>query len=156
MALDGTNRKHHDGHTREALPRAGSQVNWYQILCCSGYLSCHCSKGASSFSSIEQANEGSLNHDQYRGLMGFLEHVRNVLFLRGDKMYGLCEPLNWKLKPIELLPLPQMGKDATFTLQTQAGCSSRLMSRAHLSLPTRETHGQGKPLHPSQEMGNIQ
>ena len=43
----------------------------------------------------------SLNTDQYRSLIGFLEHVRSVLFLRGDKMYGLYHPLSMGLEPID-------------------------------------------------------
>ena len=54
-----------------------------------------------AFSSIDLATSGSLTADEYRSLIGFLEHVRAVLFLRGDKMYGLYAPLNWGLCPIE-------------------------------------------------------
>ena len=49
------------------------------------------------------ASSSSLNYDQYRSLIGFLEHVRETLFLRGDKMYGLYEPLSRDLDPIELV-----------------------------------------------------
>ena len=54
-----------------------------------------------AFSSIDLATCGCLTADEYRSLIGFLEHVRAVLFLRGDKMYGLYAPLNWGLHPIE-------------------------------------------------------
>ena len=54
-----------------------------------------------AFTSIDEACAGSLNVGQYRSLIGFLEHLRAVLFLRGDKMYGLYDPLNYGLEPIE-------------------------------------------------------
>ena len=50
---------------------------------------------------MEAAMGSSLNSDQYRNLIGFLEHVRSVLFLKGDKMYGLYDPLSQGLEPIE-------------------------------------------------------
>ena len=50
---------------------------------------------------MSEACSDSLNRDQYRSLIGFLEHVRAVLFLRGDKMYGLYTPLSMELEPID-------------------------------------------------------
>ena len=54
-------------------------------------------------SQMQQACCSSLNRDQYRSLIGFLEHVRAVLFLRGDKMYGLYDALGWDLEPADLV-----------------------------------------------------
>ena len=50
-------------------------------------------------SAMEAACNGALNRDEYRSLIGFLEHVRGVLFLRGDKMYGLHDALDLDLEP---------------------------------------------------------
>ena len=50
-------------------------------------------------SAITEASSSSLSLDQYRSLIGFLEHIRSTLYLRGDKMYGLCEPLSKDLEP---------------------------------------------------------
>ena len=52
---------------------------------------------------INKAIDSSLNIDQYRSLIGFLEHVRQTLFLRGDKMYGLYNALSMGLEPIEMV-----------------------------------------------------
>ena len=52
-------------------------------------------------SAMEAACAGDLNRDEYRSLIGFLEHVRGALFLRGDKMYGLYDALNWDLEPAQ-------------------------------------------------------
>ena len=50
-----------------------------------------------AFTSIDEACAGSLNVGQYRSLIGFLEHLRALLFLRGDKMYGLYDSLSYGL-----------------------------------------------------------
>ena len=50
-------------------------------------------------SQMSEACCSSLNRDQYRSLIGVLEHVRSVLFLRGDTMYGLYSPLSEDLEP---------------------------------------------------------
>jgi hypothetical protein len=48
-------------------------------------------KVLSCVAQISDALSGDCCFDAYRRLMGFLEHVRQVLFLLGDKMYGLYE-----------------------------------------------------------------
>ena len=48
---------------------------------------------------MSEACYSSLNRDQYRSLIGFLEHARSVLFLRGDKMYGLYSLLSEMFEP---------------------------------------------------------
>ena len=41
----------------------------------------------------------TMSFADYRRLIGFLEHVRDILFLRGDKMYGLYAPHIRELEP---------------------------------------------------------
>lgn len=63
-----------------------------------------------AFSVIDRACSESLTFDQYRSLIGFLEHLRAVRFPRGDKLYGLYEPLNWNLEPIEKVKCSSLAK----------------------------------------------
>ena len=63
-----------------------------------------------AFSAIDQACNDSLNFDQYQSLIGFLEHLRAVLFLRGGKNYGRYDPLNWSLEPIEKVKCSSLAK----------------------------------------------
>jgi hypothetical protein len=50
----------------------------------------------------------SMSFADYRRLVGFLEHVRDVLFLRGDKMYGLYVPHIRELEPAHYISTPYL------------------------------------------------
>ena len=94
------------GGTMMAIPEKrslGLSAKWIGIrfFVSLGISAATAQKVLRAFSSIDQACCGSMTLDQYRSLIGFLEHLRAVLFLRGDKMYGLYEPLNCGLEPIE-------------------------------------------------------
>ena len=77
---------------------------------------------------MDAAMSSSLSVDQYRSLVGFLEHVRSVLFLKGDKMYGLYEPLSWNLEPIEAVHC------TTLMWKQMARMRHRLMVQAGVSV----------------------
>ena len=94
------------GNTMMAIPEKrslGLAAKWIgvQFFVSLGIAAVTAQKVLRAFTSIDEARCNSLNLDQYRSLIGFLEHLRSILFLRGDKMYGLYEPLNWGLQPIE-------------------------------------------------------
>ena len=93
-----------------------------------------------AFSSIDLAYSGALNIDQYRSLVGFLQHLRTVLFLRGDKMYGLYGPLNWSLEPIQHV-------DCSDLMQLQLNrFKHRLAVQAGSSVENVQTFLSGQPL----------
>lgn len=93
-----------------------------------------------AFSSIDAALDDSLNADQYRSLVGFLEHVRGTLFLRGDKMYGLYAPLNWQLEPIQAVK-------CTHLMKTQLQrFKHRLAVQSGSSVANLDAFMSGKPL----------
>ena len=50
----------------------------------------------------------SMSFADYRRLVGFLEHVRDVLLLRGDKMYGLYVPHIRELEPAHYISTPYL------------------------------------------------
>ena len=143
------------GNTMMAIPEKrtlGMAAKWIGIkfFVALGVSAVTAQKVLRAFTSIEDANEGSLNRDQYRSLIGFLEHVRGVLFLRGDKMYGLYEPLNWALEPMEKVQLPQLAKlqlsrfkhrlsvqAGSSVEHTQAFLSGKPMAKINHSLPAR-------------------
>ena len=60
---------------------------------------------------ISAACCGSMNFDQYRSLVGFLEHARDVLFLRGDKMYGIYHPFRTADHASSPITLGKLQKD---------------------------------------------
>ena len=60
---------------------------------------------------IKEARCGSMTFDQYRSLVGFLEHARDVLFLRGDKMYGIYYPFRTADHACSPITLGKLQKD---------------------------------------------
>ena len=58
---------------------------------------------------ISLACGGHMTLDQYRSTIGFLEHLRDVLFLRGDKMYGLYAPFGEYLQPWDRVSLSALA-----------------------------------------------
>jgi hypothetical protein len=60
---------------------------------------------------IKEACCGSLYFDQYRSLVDFLEHARDVLFLRGDKMYGIYHPFKTAENASSSITLGKLQKD---------------------------------------------
>ena len=59
-------------------------------------------------SGIDRACSQSMPFDEYRRLVGFLEHVRDVLFLRGNKMYGLYRPHQHRAGPADLVVITSL------------------------------------------------
>ena len=49
--------------------------------------------------SIDVVRSQSMSFSDYLRRIGFLEHIRDVLFLRGNTMYGLCAPHSNQLEP---------------------------------------------------------
>lgn len=93
------------GNTMMAIPEKrsfGLSSKWIGIkfFTALGVIAVPAQKVLRACSAMTAASEGTLNRDQYRSLIGFLEHVRGALFLRGDKMYGLYDALNWDLDPL--------------------------------------------------------
>ena len=80
-----------------------------------------------AFSDIDLACSDSLNLDKYRSLVDFLEHLRAVLFLRGDQVYGLYDPLNRGLEPMHMVKCSSLQKSQLnrfkHRLAVQAGSS---------------------------------
>ena len=93
-----------------------------------------------SCSQMADAMNDSLNRDQYRSLIGFLEHVRAVLFMRGDKMYGLYDPLGWDLEPIEMVPCNDLMHSQLHRM------SSRILTQAGSSVADLPAFLSGAPL----------
>jgi hypothetical protein len=62
--------------------------------------------------SINEAISAPITVGDYRSLLGFLQHVRDILFLRGDKMYGLYRPFKDAVSSSSWLTLGelQIGK----------------------------------------------
>jgi hypothetical protein len=50
---------------------------------------------------INSVLDGSASFDQYRGLIGLLEHFKDVLYLRGNAMYGLYDPMRFQWNPVD-------------------------------------------------------
>jgi site-specific DNA-cytosine methylase len=98
-----------EGRTLMAIPEKrsfGLSSKWIGIKFFSalGVGALPAQKALRACSQMHDATCQSLNRDQYRSLLGFLEHVRAVLFLRADKMYGLYDVLNQELEPMDLIP----------------------------------------------------
>ena len=89
---------------------------------------------------MELAGCNSLNRDQYRSLIGFLEHVRMSLFLRGDKMYGLYDPLSVDRQPWELVLCNDLMHKQFHSWRT------RLMAQAGTSVEQLPAFVSGQPL----------
>ena len=89
---------------------------------------------------MESAMSSSLRSDQYRSLIGFLEHVRSVLFLRGDKMYGLYHPLSMGLEPIDTVCCTDL------MWKQLARMKHRLMVQAGVSVINLQAFLSGAPL----------
>jgi len=94
------------GNTMMAIPEKrsfGLSAKWIGIKFFTGLgiIAVTSQKVLRACAQITEASNDSLTRDQYRSFIGFLEHVRDTLFLRGDKMYGLYEPLSRGLEPIE-------------------------------------------------------
>ena len=82
------------GGTLMAIPEKrsfGLSSKWIGIkfFAALGVCAVHAQKVLRACSSMEAACTGQLNPDEYRSLIGFLEHVRGALFLRGDKTLQL-------------------------------------------------------------------
>jgi hypothetical protein len=84
-------------------------------------------KALRAIQQISRACSGSMTLDQYRSLIGFLEHLRDVLFLRGDKMYGLYAPFSESLEPKDLVALSSLAVEQlnrwVDRLLSSPGCS---------------------------------
>ena len=91
-------------------------------------------------SAMEAACDGLLNHNEYRSLIGFLEHVRGALFLRGDKMYGLYDALNRDLEPLAHV-------ECNFLMHQQFHrMKNRLVVQAGSSIVDLPSFVSGKPM----------
>ena len=99
-------------------------------------------------SRLNAAIDELLTVDKYRSLIGFLEHVRGVLFLRGDKMYGLYNPLGIDRPPGEKVPcndlMEKQMRRWIQRLHVQAG-SSVLFVDAFLSGKRMPSNTPNKP-----------
>ena len=96
------------GNTMMAIPEKrgfGLSAKWIGVkfFVALGVAAVTAQKVMRACSQMTEACSSSLNKDQYRSLIGFLEHVRGVLFMRGDKMYGLYGPLSSNLQPAEMV-----------------------------------------------------
>ena len=89
---------------------------------------------------MSEAMSSCLNFDQYRSLIGFLEHVKSVLFLRGDKMYGLYEPFSDRPEPIEMVTCSSLMWEQFARFQ------KRLLTQAGASVVHLEAFLSGRPL----------
>ena len=134
-----------EGRTMMAIPEKrslGLSAKWIGVgfFVSLGLAAATAQKVLRAFGSIDEACSGSLNADQYRSLVGFLEHLRQILFLRGDKMYGLYEPLNWGLQPIEKVKCTPLME-----LQLQS-FKHRLAAQAGSSVQNVQAYLSGQPL----------
>ena len=58
--------------------------------------------------SVDEAISAPVTVGDYRSLLGFLQHVRDILFLRGDKMYGLYRPFDGAVSSASRLTLGEL------------------------------------------------
>lgn len=81
-----------------------------------------------------------LTRDKYRSPIGFLEHVGGVLFLRGDKMYGLYQPLSLDLQLADLV------KCSSLMYKQLSRMATRVVVQSGSSVVDLPAFTSGKPL----------
>ena len=136
-----------EGSTMMAIPEKrcfGLSAKWIglRFFTALGVCAVPAQKVLRACSQISEACSSALNKDQYRSLIGFLEHVhvRAALYLRGDKMYGLYGPLSLDLEPSQLVQCtPLMHNQLT-------RMTNRLVLQAGSSVNQLPAFLSGKPL----------
>ena len=134
-----------EGRTMMAIPEKrsfGLAGKWIGVKFFSalGVGSLTAQKAMRACSQMAEACSHSLNRDQYRSLIGFLEHVRAVLFLRGDKMYGLYDALSLPLEPSDLVECTELMHKQFHRM------SSRILTQAGSSVTQLPAFLSGAPM----------
>jgi hypothetical protein len=84
---------------------------------------------------IDVARSQSMSFSDYRRLVGFLEHISDVLFLRGNTMYGLYAPHSTQLEPTDPVALPHMStRQVELVYKQMAAWKDRLLQGAGCSI----------------------
>ena len=89
----------------------GTSGRWLCInfLAQLGISAVHAQKILRACTSIHLVRSQSMSFSDYRRLVGFLEHIRDVLFLRGNTMYGLYAPHSSQLEPGDSVASPHLS-----------------------------------------------
>ena len=97
--------------------------------------------------SIDIARSQSMSFSDYRRLIGFLEHIRDVLFLRGNTMYGLYAPHSNQLEPSNLVASPHLAPgQVELIYQQMASWKDRLLLGAGCSISHIDAFLSGGPV----------
>ena len=97
--------------------------------------------------SIDAARSQSMSFSDYRRLIGFLEHIGDVLFLRGNTMYSLYAPHSNQLEPADPVALPHMStRQVELIYKQMAAWKVRLLKGAGCSVSHIDTFLSGGPI----------
>ena len=97
--------------------------------------------------SIDAARSQSMSFSDYRRLVGFLEHIRDVLFLRGNTMYGLYAPHSNQLEPADPVAAPHMStRQVELIYKQMAAWKDRLLQGAGCSISHIDAFLSGGPI----------
>ena len=85
--------------------------------------------------SIDAARSQSMSFSDSRRLIGFLEHIKDVLFSRGNTVYGLYAPHSNQLEPADPIALPHLStRQVELIYKQMAAWKDRLLQRVGCSI----------------------
>ena len=104
-------------------------------------------------SSIDLVRSQSMSFSEYRRLIGFLEHIRDVLSLRGNTMYGLYAPHSNQLEPGDPVDSPHLSsRQVQLIYQQMVAWKDRLLQGAGCSISHIDAFLSGGPVPASRFM----
>ena len=147
VALGDCRCRIHDGNTRKRSLGTGGRWLGIHFLAQLGISAVPAQTIFRACMSIDAARSQSMSFSDYRRLVGFLEHIRDVLFLRSNTVYGLYAPHSNQLEPADPVALPHMSTRQVEVIYKQmAAWKDRLLQGAGCSISHIDAFLSGGPI----------